>query len=163
MPPATGGLFEQVRARLPETSRPEYDAYLKRYLDFRNVFSQSEADLVALNEEFVGYYAAALPTTHLPAGGQAGGWMVQAVYFSMGQRHDYRAALAAVTAPVLVIHGANDLQPESASRLYAQAFPNARFEVIEYVFALHDQAHWVRNVRADGGTFSRSVNVLYIQ
>jgi proline iminopeptidase len=53
------------------------------------------------------------------------------MYFSMGQRHDYRAALRAVTAPVLVIHGANDLQPETASRMYVEAFPNARFEVIK--------------------------------
>jgi len=33
--------------------------------------------------------------------------------------------------PVLVIHGANDLQSESASRQYAEAFPNAEFAVIE--------------------------------
>ena len=46
------------------------------------------------------------------------------------ERHDYRAALKAVTAPVLVVHGAGDLQPETASRMYAEVFPNARFEVI---------------------------------
>jgi len=131
MPPPSGGLFEQVRQRLPEDTRADYDAYLKRYLDFQGVFSQSEADLTALNEEFTRYYQAAAPTVAVPAGGKAGGWMVQAMYFSMGQRHDYRAALKAVTAPVLVIHGAGDLQPEEASRMYAEAFPNARFEVIE--------------------------------
>jgi pimeloyl-ACP methyl ester carboxylesterase len=49
----------------------------------------------------------------------------------MGQRHDYRPALKNVTAPVLVIHGADDLQSESASRMYAEAFPNAEFAVIE--------------------------------
>lgn len=57
--------------------------------------------------------------------------MVQAMYFSMGQQHDYRAALETVDAPVLVVHGAGDLQPEAASRQYAEAFPNARFRVIE--------------------------------
>jgi pimeloyl-ACP methyl ester carboxylesterase len=56
--------------------------------------------------------------------------MVQAMYMSMGQRHDYRAALKPVNAPVLVIHGEKDLQPEKASRMYAQAFPNAEFKVI---------------------------------
>jgi proline iminopeptidase len=129
MPPSSGGFFEQVRQRLPEDRRVDYDAYLKRYLDFQNIFSKSEAELIALNEEFGQYYAAIAPAP-LPEPGQAGGWMVQALYFSMGQRHDYRAALNAVSAPVLVLHGANDLQPEQASRLYAESFPNARFVVI---------------------------------
>jgi pimeloyl-ACP methyl ester carboxylesterase len=31
---------------------------------------------------------------------------------------------------VLVIHGAEDLQPEEATRLYVEALPNARFQVI---------------------------------
>jgi proline iminopeptidase len=52
------------------------------------------------------------------------------MYVSMGQRHDYRAALKQVTAPVLVIHGADDLQSEAATRMYADAFPNAQFTVI---------------------------------
>jgi pimeloyl-ACP methyl ester carboxylesterase len=53
------------------------------------------------------------------------------MYISMGQRHDYRAALKKVTAPVLVIHGADDLQSEAASRLYSDTFPNAQFAVIQ--------------------------------
>ena len=32
---------------------------------------------------------------------------------------------------VLVMHGADDLQSEAATRLYADAFPNAEFAVIE--------------------------------
>ena len=63
--------------------------------------------------------------------GRAGGWMTWAQYISMGQRHDYRPALAAVDAPVLVLHGADDLQSEAASRLYVEALPNAEFVVIE--------------------------------
>jgi pimeloyl-ACP methyl ester carboxylesterase len=57
--------------------------------------------------------------------------MTWGMYVSMGQWHDYRPALKNVTAPVLVIHGADDLQSESASRLYVEAFPNAEFAVIE--------------------------------
>jgi len=56
--------------------------------------------------------------------------MVHALYLSMGLKHDYRAFLKNVRAPVLVIHGASDLQPEAASRMYAQAFPNGRFRKI---------------------------------
>ena len=49
----------------------------------------------------------------------------------MGLRHDYRTALRAVVAPVLVIHGAADLQPEETTRVYLEAFPNASFQVIK--------------------------------
>ena len=38
--------------------------------------------------------------------------------------------MQAVTAPVLVLHGDKDLQPESASRAFAAAFPNARVEIV---------------------------------
>lgn len=40
------------------------------------------------------------------------------------------AALRAITAPTLVIHGANDLQSEASSRSFADAIPNADFERI---------------------------------
>jgi 2-hydroxymuconate-semialdehyde hydrolase len=43
---------------------------------------------------------------------------------------DWTGAMRAVAAPVLVVHGANDLQPERASRLYAEVMPNAQFRVI---------------------------------
>jgi proline iminopeptidase len=134
MPPPSGGLFELLKRRLPEGRRADYDAFLKRYLSFGGIFSQSESALVALNSEMGRYYLAAFPGS-LGATAQtkgAGGWMVQAMYFSMGLRHDYRPALRSVAAPVLVIHGANDLQPEGASRLYADAFPKAQLKVIAY-------------------------------
>jgi proline iminopeptidase len=130
MPQKDGGLFEEVRKRLPEDMQEDYAAYLEEYLDFRNIFSKSEADLVALNEEFAQYYEAVVETSVLEQG-RSGGWMVWAMYVSMGTRHDYRDALEDATVPVLVVHGADDLQPEEASRIYADAFPNARFHVIE--------------------------------
>ncbi len=57
--------------------------------------------------------------------------MVQAQYFGMGRRHDYRPALEFVIAPVLVIHGEKDLQSEKVSRMYADLFPHAEFRVIK--------------------------------
>jgi proline iminopeptidase len=130
MPPPSGGLFEQVRQRLPAGQLPAYDAYLKRYFNYQNLFAESETSLAQLNNEFVPYYVQALPNAVIPAEGEAGGWMVQGIYLGMGTRHDYRPALKVVTAPVLVLHGAGDLQPEAASRLYAEALPQARFQVI---------------------------------
>jgi proline iminopeptidase len=114
----------------PTDRQTDFEAYLQEYLDFSDIFAKSEADLVALNQEFGQYYLAAIDTP-LPKPGQPGGWMVQAMYFSLGRRHDYREALEAVTAPVLVIHGAEDLQPEETTRLYVETFPTARFQVIE--------------------------------
>lgn len=134
MPSESGGLYEIVGKLLPQEMQGDYQDYLKRYFNFNNLFQMSETDLEGLNAEFVPYYAAALKARGLEAPayqpGNNGGWMVQAMYISMGQRNDYRPALKAVAAPVLVVHGALDLQPESASRQYAGAFPNARFIVV---------------------------------
>jgi proline iminopeptidase len=146
MPPESGGLFEQVKPLLPQEMRADYDAYLKRYLDYGAIFGKSETDLAALNAEFERYYTVAarqkgyaVPVESQPSAG--GGWMVHAMYMSMGLRHDYRSALEPVQAPVLVIHGENDLQPEKASRMYAEAFPNAQFQVIKNAghFSFSDQ------------------------
>jgi proline iminopeptidase len=130
MPSPEGGLFEEVRKRLPANLQTEYAAYLNEYLSFQDIFSKGESSLVELNARFGKYYAAAVKTA-IPEQGQPGGWMVQAQYFSLGKRHDYREALKKVTAPVLVIHGADDLQTEKASRAYADAFPNSRFQMIQ--------------------------------
>ena len=136
MPPESGGLFEQIKPLLPDEMKSEYDAYLKRYLDYGSLFSKTESELALLNAEFARYYAVAsqrngftLPPENSSA--ETGGWMTHALYLSMGMRHDYRAALKSVDAPVLIIHGANDLQPEKASRMYADAFTNAQFRVIQ--------------------------------
>lgn len=146
MPPESGGLFAQVKPLLPEEMQKEYDAYLKRYLDYGSIFGKSEGELAALNAEFARYYAVAASRKGfaLPSdtgGSAAGGWMVHALYTSMGLQHDYRAALQAVRAPVLVIHGEKDLQPEKASRMYSDLFPNAEFRVIANAghFVFEDQ------------------------
>lgn len=47
MPPGDGGLFERVRAKLPEGLRQEYAAYLERYFDFGGIFRHSDAELRA--------------------------------------------------------------------------------------------------------------------
>lgn len=130
MPSAGPSLFDSVRERLPEEEQAEFDAYIEEYLDFQGVFSKSEDELVALNEGFAAYYAPVV-NDPLPEGGRSGGWMVPAIYLSTGLRHDYRDALKDVEAPVLVIHGSDDLQTEAQSRMYADLFPNATFRVIE--------------------------------
>lgn len=131
-PDAGSDLFASVREKLPEDRRAEFDEFMAEYMNFNTLFQKSDADLVAMNEKFGEYYIQAVKETTMPKQGKPGGWMVWGMYISMGQRHDYRSALKNVTVPVLVIHGADDLQSEAASRLYAQAFPNAEFVVIEH-------------------------------
>lgn len=136
MPPPEGGLFEAVSERLAPERAAEFESFMKSYLNFRDLFSHSEAELADLNQQFGQYYLEAIGSEldagagSAPAQGEPGGWMVFAQYLSLGQRHDYRPALAGVDAPVLVVHGANDLQSEAASRAYLEALPNAEFSVM---------------------------------
>jgi proline iminopeptidase len=132
-PEADSDLFVSVREKLPADQQPEFDAFMKEYMNFNTLFQKSEADLLAMNEKFGEYYVQVVDVESTPTlkQGKPGGWMTWGMYVSMGQRHDYRDALKNVTAPVLVIHGADDLQSEAASRQYVEAFPNAEFAVIE--------------------------------
>jgi len=131
-PDPESDLFAAVRAQLPAEEQAGFDAFMKDYMDFNGLFEKSEADLVAMNARFGEYYGRVMPAATLaPSQGKPGGWMTWGMYMSMGQRHDYRAPLRNVTAPTLVIHGANDLQSEAATRLYVEAFPNAQFAVVE--------------------------------
>jgi proline iminopeptidase len=135
MPIKGGGLFEDMRALLSEDAKKEYADYLQRYLDFSNIFSRNEAELAALNRDFAKYYgiAAAARGFKLPSDTDpdwSGGWMVQAMYLSMGMSHDYRQALAKIQAPALVLHGSKDIQSEEAGRRYAELLPRASFKVV---------------------------------
>lgn len=130
-PEADSDLFASVRANLPAGQREEFDAFMADYMDFNKLFDKNEADLVGINIKFGEYYLSVVDVPPQPVQGRPGGWMVWAQYLSMGQRHDYRPPLAAVAAPVLVLHGAADLQSAAASRMYADAFPRAEFVVIQ--------------------------------
>jgi proline iminopeptidase len=130
MPQQEDDLFDTVRARLPKDKQSEFDTFMKEYMDFGTLFQKSESDLVAMNTRFGEYYSQVVPLKSFPPQGEPGGWMSWAMYVSMGQNHDYRSALRQVGAPVLVLHGANDLQSEAASRQYSDLFPNAQFVII---------------------------------
>ncbi len=156
-PEADSDLFASVRARLPENQQAEFDEFMAEYMDFNTLFEKSEVDLLAMNEEFAAYYvsvmddAAVKKAEAMPEQGQPGGWMVWAQYLSMGQRHDYSPILADVDVPVLVIHGADDMQSEAASRQYVDAFPSAEFMVIENAshFAFGEQPEVFANIVLD--------------
>jgi len=129
-PSQSGGLFEEVKNHLPPEHRSEYEQWLGRYFDFQTIFSKDEAALAALNDEFGKYYRS-VTSGKFPEAGKTGGWIAFATYFSMGRQHDYRPALKSVLAPVLIIHGSKDLQPESSCDEYTRGLPNTRMCSIE--------------------------------
>jgi proline iminopeptidase len=134
LPDKDGGFFEAIGGHFSGEQRKEYDRFLRDYFDFGQVFSKSEAELAKLNRRVADYFRAASGEQRADeADGPTdnGGWMVQAMYFSMGKRHDYRPGLRAVQTRVLVVHGEDDLLPERVSRMYVDAFPNARLYVIK--------------------------------
>jgi len=134
-PQESGGFYELVEDLLPEGMEDGYADFLERYFDFGEIFSKTEDDLVALNTEFAKYYGEAYKSTgmQLPIGGPSGengGWMVHAMFLSMGMQHDYRQALRNVKAPVLIMHGEKDLIPLESCKTYDELFPNSRLVVI---------------------------------
>ncbi len=122
------GFFDQIRRGLPKSEEKQFDAFLSEYLQFGDIFKQSERSLAERHSQMAAYFLQASGTPPREAAEtriQNGGWAVQAMYFSMGRRHDYRSALEQVRAPVLIVYGEADLLPRRVIRGYADAFPNA--------------------------------------
>ncbi|UCG33437.1 MAG: alpha/beta hydrolase, partial [Phycisphaerales bacterium] len=132
---SSGGLFEVIRRRLPEDKQEEYAKFMREYMDFSGVFAKTDSELAANNYRLAEFYRMAegedSPTTvSQPALEDCGGWMVTAIYFTLGMSYDLRDPLREVKAPVLVLHGDRDLVRPEVSRGYVDVFPNARFEMI---------------------------------
>jgi hypothetical protein len=132
LPSADGGLYAEVERVLPAHRLAAYREVVRQLFDFGRLFERSEADLVALHARFIPFYTeAARAHGFRVADGdsaQGGGFMVEAQYLSMGRRHDFRPALARVTAPTLVIHGDRDLQSLEESAAYSNGIRGARLE-----------------------------------
>lgn len=162
-PPADGGIFGAVRARLrDEDEGRRFDEWMARYLDFGALAGETEASMARMQAEFARFYAGAVgrDPEQLPSatrrrrhsgggdGDGPGGWMPHAQYASMGWRHDYSDALEAVDAPALVVHGGRDLQSVADSRLYVDylrrgSCPSVSMRVID------DATHFAYDERPD--------------
>jgi proline iminopeptidase len=122
--------YDTIRQSLPADRRAEYDAFLGEYFDFRSIFKKSDDDLVSLNDRMGQYVIPTLNSaSYLP--GRSGGWMIWAMYASLGKNHDYRNAIKSITAPTLVMCGAHDFMTQASLRQYSELIPHAEFEVIE--------------------------------
>lgn len=134
-------LFALMRARMPTAERTDYNAYLREYLDFPRAMRRNEEESSAFYGRMAKYYQLATNAKTPVDTAFSPGYEPLALYCSMGQHHDYSAAMRQITAPVLVIHGSDDVQPESASRHFASYFANARFVSIPHAahFVFDDQ------------------------
>lgn len=135
LPDEGDGFFGEIRKGLRGEREAEYDRFLKEYHDFGSIFSKSEAELARMNRQLGELFLAASGRSSVSESNDVpkdnGGWMVQALYFSMGKRHDYRPALKNVQARALIIHGEVDIVPERVSRMYADCLPNSKLYVIK--------------------------------
>jgi len=125
-----GDLFELIRRRLPANLKQEYEQYLADFFNFRRAFARNEAESSAFYGRLAKFWGAAGAPRGTSAV-DAAGYEPLGIYVSMGAHHDYRAAFGAIQAPVLVIHGGADLQPESVSRGFAARFKNHQFVSIQ--------------------------------
>jgi proline iminopeptidase len=135
MPPPEGGLYESIAPYLSEEEMDEYEAYIKDYLNFGNIFQYSETQLQERTLKFTAFYEKAMEAKGqaIPEsneGTQIGGWMPFALYFGIGAKNDFTPYLARINAPVLIIHGEDDFQTVNVSYLYANALPNAEVKTI---------------------------------
>jgi proline iminopeptidase len=121
-----GDLFELIRRRLPAGMKQEYEQYLADYFNFRRAFARNEAESSAFYGRLAKFWGAAGAPRGTSAV-DAAGYEPLGIYVSMGAHHDYRAAFGAIQAPVLVIHGSADLQPESVSQRFAARFTHHQF------------------------------------
>jgi proline iminopeptidase len=152
MPPAEGqDLFSQVAARLPPADAARFEPWRRELFDLESRLRESDAELAERYARFGTFYAQATGVAIEPLTG-VGGLMPFGIFLSMGRRHDWRAAMKRVRVPVLVLHGARDLQPEAQSREVAGYFETSRFVVIP------DAGHFVFDDAPEA--FARAVREL---
>jgi proline iminopeptidase len=137
MPIEEGEGFEKIKDYLSEKQKEEFDDFLSRYFDYGKIFTKSEKDLSILNAEYIQHFGAAMESRGLELPGMtkenlalSGGWMVHALYLSLGMTYDLREELKKIPVPVLVLHGEKDMMPIEASQEYADLLPEGKIYMI---------------------------------
>ena len=134
--PSPHGGMDRMRTHLSPEEQAEFDLFLKEYFNYGAIFQKSEEELARINSGFAKFYVAALGKkgVGLDEGTEEtkglGGWMVHALYLSMGMTYDLKEYVKKISAPVLVIHGARDIQSEAVSQEYATLVQKGIFKVM---------------------------------
>lgn len=149
-PKGTPDFFATVGDKLRELGNDqyctEYDSFRKRYFDFSTLPQETDESLAKRHMEFAAHFGraqgASLELDQMDAG-MTGGMACYASFLSLGMEHNYipicQRLLAQSNFPVSIVHGGNDLMPESSTYQYTQLFPpqNVHWEVIP------DEAHFL--------------------
>ena len=154
-PPASGGLYEEIRGALPKQDLSAYDAWLKDFFDYGKLFSRSEDELRKLNAGVTRFYRKAMEAKGLSMGEVTGsdeelvgGWMMQAIFFGLGRKHDWSAAFAGIGVPTTVAYGARDLSEAGSFDQY-RTIPGAVFRSVDDAdhFLVEDEAAFAEALR----------------
>lgn len=130
MPTPGPDLFALVGQRLPPEAQAEWRAYLRSYFDLPGGIQLGERGLAARYTAFAHWYGRATASEATLDARDVGGYLTLGSYSSLGQRHDWRAALGRIRARAVVLHGAADIVPEGETRRFASAIPGAEVQVI---------------------------------
>jgi pimeloyl-ACP methyl ester carboxylesterase len=151
--PARGNdqdLFQIVQQKLKARGDPkhmdDYEAFMKRYLDFGSLPNETDEMLASRQAEFaVHYYCAERGNDDAAKKLDAnliGGMACYATFLSMGMEHDYipvcRGRLAQSTLSVSIVHGSKDMVPESTTRKYVDLFRKGNVKFYTAEDADHD-------------------------
>ncbi len=137
-------IFRHARAKLAPEQIAEFDSFQKEYFDFANIFSKSDAELAELHTKLGEYLLEALghELTDLDSAPPVGGWVVFALYFSIGRAQDYRPALNEITAPTLIIQGADDDIAIAGTNTY-KPIKGSRYALIDRESPEQQAGHFV--------------------
>jgi proline iminopeptidase len=151
-PPPSGGLYERMKALLPEAEQAALKAWQRCFFDYGTIFTKTEDDLVALNLAFVPFWAQAERAMKAERGTSpemdralVGGWIQPGAFFSMGRQYDFRAAMRKVPVPTLVLVGDRDPVGASSVDDY-RSLPGAK------IVTIAGSGHFPQG---DAGEFSR--------
>lgn len=131
----SSGLYGSVSDKLPPEKRKEFAAFMRRFFDYKTLFTKSEREVQALNYEFLGYFAEAFPGGLEGDGSYAvediAGWGQHALFLSLGRRYDLSGTLAGIRARTLILTGSRDFASEAEILDTYGRIPGAEHRVLE--------------------------------
>lgn len=134
--PADNKGMNVIRDYLSSDRKKEFDDWLKDYFDYGKIFEKDEKELARLNSKYFEFYieTSKRKGIEVPAGAVQeieqtdiiGGWVVHAIYLSLGRNYDHRPALKKIKADTLIVYGQDEIYPVSINQEYKEWIPGSR-------------------------------------